>query len=73
MSDATPARKGFPIRCLHCGEWNTTRIDADDLCKFACTACDNETTAEEARALVDGWSRMLAWIETAPAYSPDNE
>jgi hypothetical protein len=68
MTTTTTTRKGFCVRCLHCGEPDTTRVDVDDLAKLICTACDAETTLAELEDHLACWAQVAAWIKASPDY-----
>jgi transcription elongation factor Elf1 len=59
--------KGFAVRCLHCGQEESIRIDAHDLHNFTCSSCDAEFTADDVRAEMARWGKLLAWLDSAPA------
>jgi hypothetical protein len=43
-----PAARGFPgLPCLRCGETDTATVNLGDVLTFACTSCDQVTTATE--------------------------
>jgi transposase-like protein len=64
---ATATTRGFAVRCLHCSQEETVRIDAHDLHTFHCSSCDGEFTAEDVRAEMARWGKLLAWLDSAPA------
>lgn len=66
MATATATTKGFALRCPHCGESDTMRLELADVGSLTCSSCDNETTAEDIRAVIAGWERLLRWVATAP-------
>jgi hypothetical protein len=64
------ADRGFPgLPCLHCGAFDTTAANLEDL-SFYCSDCDCETPLADARdyldKLVTGWRQVLDWIALAP-------
>jgi transcription elongation factor Elf1 len=63
---ATKTARGFAVRCLHCGEEETVRLDVHDLDTFHCSSCDTEFTTDTVRAEMARWARLLAWLDTAP-------
>jgi hypothetical protein len=65
---ASPAR-GFPgLRCPICGsEDGLLYLDLGGLDDFRCTANDCEFTVEDVRQFIGQWSRLVAWIDQAPA------
>ncbi len=66
MATKTATAKGFAVRCIHCGEEQSVRLLASDLHNFACSSCDAEFSADDVRAEIDAWARLLAWLDTAP-------
>lgn len=66
MTD-TRVRKGFYCPCPRCGE-ESTYVHLDDVCSVRCGECNEEITLDELRRLVDSWSAVLAWLDTAPLY-----
>jgi hypothetical protein len=63
-----PARRGFAVACIRCGERDSVTLAVDDMSQFYCGSCDEGFTAADVRGLIDGWRPLLAWLETAPAY-----
>jgi hypothetical protein len=61
-----PRAIGF-LPCPLCGE-QQARISLD-LADFAlhCADCDSHFLAEEVRAFIARWQRVLSWIDSAPA------
>lgn len=58
--------RGFKhIPCLKCGETDTVKVSLDTM-GFLCTSCDGEWTADDVRAVMDAWTKVLAWVELAP-------
>jgi hypothetical protein len=43
------------------------RLDVHDVHTFHCTSCDAEFTADDVRAELARWTKLLTWLETAPA------
>jgi transcription elongation factor Elf1 len=66
MATKTATAKGFAVRCLHCGEEETVRLDVHDLHTFHCSSCDAELSTDDVRAEMSRWAQLLTWIETAP-------
>jgi transcription elongation factor Elf1 len=66
----TTTPRGFGnLPCPKCGEEAvvTLRLDSfeeDDACK--CMSCDAEFSLADVRDLIAKWSRVLAWLESAP-------
>lgn len=58
--------KGFKHRCPSCGEEDSLRLDLGDVNNMCCVSCDVDITADDIRAIVDQWARLLAWLDTAP-------
>jgi uncharacterized protein (DUF983 family) len=66
---ATAAKKttrGFAVPCPNCGESGTLKVDVADVHTLWCSGCDDEMTADELRAVIAGYERLLAWLDTAP-------
>ena len=72
MATTTRKARGFATRCLHCGEADTVRVDLSDVGSMTCSSCDAEMTAEDVREAIGAWQRVLAWLETAPAYERED-
>ncbi len=64
---ATATMRGFAVRCLHCSEEETVRLDVHDVHTFHCTSCDAEFTADDVRSEIARWGKLLAWLDSAPA------
>ena len=66
---AAPPPRGFPgLRCPICGsEDGLLYLDLGGLDDFRCTANDCEFTVEDVRQFIGQWSRLVAWIDQAPA------
>jgi hypothetical protein len=64
-----PQARGFPgLRCPICGsEDGLLYLDLGGLDDFRCTANDCEFTVEDVRQFIGQWSRLVAWIDQAPA------
>lgn len=58
--------RGFKAPCIKCGEEATVRLDLSDLDAFTCSSCDAEFTADDVRAFVAEWAKVLSWIDSAP-------
>jgi uncharacterized protein (DUF983 family) len=67
MSKTATVRKGFFCPCPRCGE-QSTYVHLDDVRTIRCGGCNEEITLDELRRLVDAWSAVLAWLDTAPPY-----
>jgi hypothetical protein len=60
-------RRGFPgLRCLKCGEEDTVRVNVADM-GLTCSSCDEGFSVAEVRDMMASWTRVLAWIDQAPA------
>jgi len=55
------------VRCLHCAEEETVRVDVHDVLTFHCGSCDAEFTADDVRAELARWGKLLAWLDSAPS------
>jgi hypothetical protein len=69
LADIASARRGFPdVHCLRCGNADAAvSLDLHDVCTFRCVECEEEWTAADVRAQLDGWEAVLRWVESAPA------
>jgi hypothetical protein len=67
MATATATTRGFAVKCIHCAEESTVRLDVHDVHTFHCGSCDNEFTADDVRAEMARWTKLLAWLDSAPA------
>lgn len=63
---ATKTQRGFAVRCLFCGQEESIQIDAHDLDSLHCSSCDEGFTPNDVRAEIGKWTKLLAWLETAP-------
>jgi uncharacterized protein (DUF983 family) len=66
MATATAVRKGFDLRCPACGEADTMRLDLADVNTLSCSSCDETFDHENIRVIVSTWTKLLAWVTTAP-------
>jgi hypothetical protein len=68
VADIAPARRGFPdVHCLRCGNADAAvSLDLHDVCTFRCAECEEEWTAADVRAQLNGWEAVLRWVESAP-------
>ena len=55
------------VPCLRCGERGSVRVRVDDGDTITCSACDEEFTAADVRAVVDSWGPLLGWLDAHPA------
>lgn len=62
----TPARGFQGLRCVLCGAEATISLDLDDLDTFHCPECSEDFTADDVRAQIEAWGKVLAWIDSAP-------
>jgi uncharacterized protein (DUF983 family) len=67
MATSPKTTRGFSTTCPHCGEAGTLTLNVADVHALTCQSCDAETTADELRAIIAGYGRLLAWLDTAPA------
>lgn len=63
---AAPARGFGQLPCPLCGADATVRLDLDDLATFNCCECSEDFTADDLRAIIAQWQRVLNWLDTAP-------
>lgn len=67
MATKTTTTRGFQdIRCPKCGEADVVTVALFDLQTFSCSSCSEEFTADDVRAMIAGWERVLAWVALAP-------
>jgi hypothetical protein len=64
---ATLRRKPMTLICPKCLEEAVIRLDLADGDTLTRGACDEEYSADTVRQLVDGWAKLLPWIEQHPA------
>jgi uncharacterized protein (DUF983 family) len=62
----TTTTRGFSVSCPKCNESGTITINAADVSELHCTSCDEEITADDVREIIKGWTKLLAWLDTAP-------
>jgi hypothetical protein len=58
------------VVCPVCMKDETVRLDVADGDTLTCCGCDAEFTVTDVRALVDGWAKLLPWLEAHPAGRP---
>jgi uncharacterized protein (DUF983 family) len=59
--------RGFKnIICPRCMEEGGITMDAADVHAFHCRECDEDIEADAVRDLIAGWTKLLAWLDTAP-------
>lgn len=58
--------KGFKHRCPLCGAENALRAKLADVNSLECGECSEELNANDVKAILENWTRILAWLETAP-------
>ncbi len=64
---AAAKRRGFDVRCPLCGDAdNNVAVAIHDVTLFHCSACGEDFTATDVRALFAKWLSLLAWLETCP-------
>lgn len=61
-----PITRGFAVPCLHCGEAGYVRVSLDDVSQFSCGNCDADYTADDVRSTLATWTKLLAWLDSAP-------
>lgn len=62
-----PVKRGFgKLVCLKCSEATCHLLDVEDFSIVRCMGCEEEYDLAEVRDLIAGWSRLLAFIDTAP-------
>jgi hypothetical protein len=59
------------VFCPRCLAEETQRLDLDDGNTITCTGCEETYTVEDVRLLVDGWAKLLPWLEAHPARKED--
>lgn len=64
-TDGKATRRGFSVTCPNCNEIGVY-VKVDDM-TLGCTECDEEINPADVRALIGEWTRLLAWVESAPA------
>jgi hypothetical protein len=57
--------------CPRCGE-NAVRIALYDLNELVCVECDSEFSLDDVRQLLNGWTRVLKWIDLATKVTADD-
>lgn len=68
MATATKVTKGFATHCPMCGEVDSLKIQASDVNSLSCGSCDQDFDHDDIRTIIGQWQRLLAWLDTAPAY-----
>ncbi len=59
--------KGLYLPCPCCGEEEASiNLCLADMESFKCVECDGEFTLEYIHTFIAKWSRVAAWIESAP-------
>lgn len=68
MATATQKKvtKGFKVRCPYCGVEDTLSVRLDDVHAMTCSDCSSDVTPEDIRETIEAWSKLLAWLDTAP-------
>jgi uncharacterized protein (DUF983 family) len=67
MASETKVTRGFSCPCPKCGD-DTVTVQLADVSQLHCTGCEEDLDLDDIRALVEGWGRVLAWLDTAPVY-----
>lgn len=63
----TGTTRGLSLPCPKCSESDVCiMLHLDDMKTFTCAACEEEFTAEDIANIVNRWTPILKWIETAP-------
>jgi hypothetical protein len=63
---ATQAKGWGTLPCIVCGEAQATiHLDLTDCESFHYADCDNDFTADDVRAFLAQWQKVLAWCERA--------
>lgn len=55
------------VICPRCMKEETVTVDVADGDTLHCNGCDEEFTVADVRAVVEGWSKLLPWLEAHPA------
>lgn len=55
------------LTCPKCLSEAVIRLDVGDGETLTCDHCEESYTTAEIRAVVDGWSKLLPWLESHPA------
>lgn len=66
---STPSRGFGPLRCLLCGEVGKVSVDLDDVTDaeaLQCRECDGVFGLADVRTAVEGWQRVLSFLDAAP-------
>jgi transcription elongation factor Elf1 len=59
--------RGMTLPCPHCGEEQAViSLNLADMDSFTCQECNAEFDTDSVRNLIAKWTRILAWIGTAP-------
>jgi hypothetical protein len=69
-TETTPMNAICP-RCLDAAAEVT--LNVADGATLTCASCNEEFTVSDVRALVDGWAKLLPWLEAHPARTPAAE
>jgi uncharacterized protein (DUF983 family) len=65
-STETAVKRGFKgAICPKCGE-ESIQVSLADVSVFYCSECQDEILLDDIRALIAGWTPVLAWLDTAP-------
>jgi hypothetical protein len=63
---AEPLRGFAGINCLCCGGESSIRLFVSDVTTFQCHDCEAELTTDEVETTLAAWSKLVAWVRTAP-------
>ena len=67
MKTTATTRRGFAgVSCPRCAQEGGVQVKLDDL-SFTCAECSEDFTVADVRAMLDAWTRVLDWVELAPA------
>lgn len=58
----------FNLTCVKCSEKEIS-LDLDDCQTFRCRSCEEEYTVDDVREIIAEYSKVLAWIDTAPTFA----
>jgi len=65
---ATATVKGISLPCPCCGETDASiKLSLASMDDFECEHCDATFSREDVESFISKWSKLLSWIDTAPA------
>lgn len=71
MSKALVCQAGFgKLPCPRCGQDDSVWLHLERVDEFECGQCDERFNETELRDIIERWTPVLAWLETAPANRP---